>query len=310
MPIGNKTFDGYEGLLDNSFEAIYNIKQIAETMRDYWEEKNLDREDYKLGEIKIQLLNNKSESEILDLKINLDEIEEKIMNYLEKEIDNFINSLALLFKDSSLGINKMEIFLSGNSSKSKRLQIVFNEKISKLEKEIKEKISKAKDKTEIFHINLPLNKSGKVELNAKTGTAIGLLESKKTGKFKIIAKDEEVNNNEINFRYYVGFLKNKNLKVILNYKCGYNNWVRFMDTYEKESEIYYTTESNSIDGTMSSDDSLIFRKNIKIKKSYQDEDYSVYIRAVKPNKIEYCVSDNEKIKQNKYIEEPIEIELK
>ena len=305
-PVGCKEFDGYEGVLDNSYEAIYNIKQIAEKFRGFWEEDEFSKDLYSSDEIGVTLLSSKDSSEIINLKYDKTKCEDIIDSILRKGIENFISSLKLLFKNENLGVDKMEIFLSGNSSKSKRFQKMFEEEIQKIEDTVKSKNEK------IFTINYPIEKLGNkdgLEVNAKTGTAIGLLESRKGGKFKIIAKDEEVNDNEINFRYYVGYLKNSKFKPVLDYKVGYDNWVKFLDASDIETEIYYTHQANSIEGGISGDNSNLDRKIITISKDYQDEDTYIFIRATKPDIIEYCVSTEKKIKKNEFIEEAQELKL-
>ena len=305
-PVGCKEFDGYEGVLDNSYEAIYNIKQIAEKFRGFWEEDEFSKDLYSSDEIGVTLLSSKDSSEIINLKYDKTKCEDIIDNILIKGIENFISSLKLLFKNENLGVDKMEIFLSGNSSKSKKFQKMFEEEIQKIEDTVKSKDEK------IFTINYPIEKLGNkdgLEVNAKTGTAIGLLESRKGGKFKIIAKDEEVNDNEINFRYYVGYLKNSKFKPVLDYKVGYDNWVKFLDASDIETEIYYTHQANSIEGGISGDNSNLDRKIITISKDYKDEDIYIFIRATKPDVIEYCVSTEKKIKKNEFIEEAQELKL-
>ena len=305
-PVGCKEFDGYEGVLDNSYEAIYNIKQIAEKFRGFWEEDEFSKDLYSSDEIGVTLLSSKDSSEIINLKYDKTKCDDIIDSILRKGIENFISSLKLLFKNENLGVDKMEIFLSGNSSKSKRFQKMFEEEIQKIEDTVKSKDEK------IFTINYPIEKLGNkdgLEVNAKTGTAIGLLESRKGGKFKIIAKDEEVNDNEINFRYYVGYLKNSKFKSVLDYKVGYDNWVKFLDASDIETEIYYTHQANSIEGGISGDNSNLDRKIITISKDYQDEDTYIFIRATKPDIIEYCVSTEKKIKKNEFIEEAQELKL-
>ena len=305
-PVGCKEFDGYEGVLDNSYEAIYNIKQIAEKFRGFWEEDEFSKDLYSSDEIGVTLLSSKDSSEIINLKYDKTKCEDIIDSILRKGIENFISSLKLLFKNENLGVDKMEIFLSGNSSKSKKFQKMFEEEIQKIEDTVKSKDEK------IFTINYPIEKIGNkdgLEVNAKTGTAIGLLESRKGGKFKIIAKDEEVNDNEINFRYYVGYLKNSKFKPVLDYKVGYDNWVKFLDASDIETEIYYTHQANSIEGGISGDNSNLDRKIITISKDYQDEDTYIFIRATKPDIIEYCVSTEKKIKKNEFIEEAQELKL-
>lgn len=307
-PVGCKEFDGYEGILDNSYEAIFNIKQVAEKFRDFWEEEGTSKELYSSNEITVPLLSSKNTIETITLQFDTTKCEEVITVILKKGIENFMSSLSLLFKNDNLGvdINKMEIFLSGNASKSKRFQKMFEEEIQKIEDDRKN------NKEKIFIINYPIEKIGKkdtLEVNAKTGTAIGLLESRKGGKFKIITKDEELNNNEINFRYYVGYLKNRRFKPVLDYKDGYDKWIKFLDASDIETEIYYTPQANSIEGGLSGDNSYLKRKIITISKDYQDDEIYIFIRATKPDKIEYCVSTEKKIKKQEFIESPKELIL-
>ena len=111
------------------------------------------------------------------------------------------------------------------------------------------------------------------------------------------------------FRYYVGYLKNSKFKPVLDYKVGYDNWVKFLDASDIETEIYYTHQANSIEGGISGDNSDLDRKIITISKDYQDEDTYIFIRATKPDIIEYCVSTEKKIKKNEFIEEAQELKL-
>ena len=47
---------------------------------------------------------------------------------------------------------------------------------------------------------------------------------------------------------------------------------------------------------------------IDLDDEYDDDEF-IYIRSISPNKIEYCVSNSEKIKKEEYIEEPKVIDL-
>nr|WP_241635274.1 hypothetical protein [Fusobacterium gastrosuis] len=307
-PIGCTKFEGYETLINTSYEAIYNIEQIAEKMRDYWED-NMDQEEYRINKIKLNLLKSSSENDIYELEIDLDESEKIIKQILENGVDNFINSLYNLFKNGvSENIDSMEIFLAGNASKSKRLHEIFNNKIKDLEKKINNFLRI--ENKEIFKINGPLlsRNNKEIEINGKTGTAIGLLNARKGSRYKLIALDELKNNSEINFQYYVGYLKDKNLEVILDYKSGYNNWIKFMDASEIETEIYYTTIANSLLSKIDGANNFLKRDRIKINKEYQNNEY-IFVRIKKTNIIEYVVSTEEKIKNEEYIEQPKEIFL-
>ena len=308
----DREFLGYEGMIDNSYEAMYNTKYIAEKLRNFWEEK----EDELTNQTTItlaELYDNSSNYKSLTLKFDKDIYEELINKILKKGIENFISSLEMAYTKNEQGeeisADSMEIFLSGNSSKSKRFQKLFEEKINELELEI---LKNTENKEKVFNINYPIeinkNKSD-LEINAKTGTAIGLLESREGGRFKIVARDEVKNNNEINFQYFVGYLKNRKLKVILDSSNGYENWIKVSDASIREKEIYYIASANSIEGEVFSDNSGLRRKYIKIGKEYLEDEIFIYIQAFETDKIRYCVSTDKKIKKEEYIEEPRELLL-
>jgi len=308
----DREFSGYEGMIDNSYEAMYNIKYIAEKLRNFWEEK----EDELTNQTTItlaELYDNSSNYKSLTLKFDKDIYEELINKILKKGIENFISSLEMAYTKNEQGeeisADSMEIFLSGNSSKSKRFQKLFEEKINELELEI---LKNAENKEKVFNINYPIeiNKNkDDLEINAKTGTAIGLLESREGGRFKIVARDEVKNNNEINFQYFVGYLKNRKLKVILDSSNDYENWIKVSDASIREKEIYYITSANSIEGEVFSDNPGLRRKYIKIGKEYLEDEIFIYIQAFETDKIRYCVSTDKKIKKEEYIEEPRELLL-
>ena len=169
-------------------------------------------------------------------------------------------------------------------------------------------------KEKVFNINYPIeiNKNKRdLEINAKTGTAIGLLESRKGGRFKIIPRNEIRNNDEIDFQFFVGYLKKKKFKVALDSTDGYENWKKFSDASVKENEIYYIPLANSIEGELSSDSPYLKRKIIKLEKEYlelEDPKY-IYIQAYKIDKVRYCVSTDKKIRKSEYVEEPKELDL-
>ena len=309
----DREFTGYEGMIDNSYEAIYNIKYIAEKFRNFWEEKEDELNDQNTITL-AELYDSDSNLKSLTLKFDKDRYEDLINKILKKGIENFMSSLELVFSKKELeleDVNSMEIFLSGNSSKSKRFQKLFQEEVTKLETEI---LEDSETKEKVFNINYPIeiNKNKRdLEINAKTGTAIGLLESRKGGRFKIIPRNEIRNNDEIDFQFFVGYLKNKKFKVTLDSTDGYENWKKFSDASVKENEIYYIPLANSIEGELSSDSPYLKRKIIKLEKEYlelEDPKY-IYIQAYKIDKVRYCVSTDKKIRKSEYVEEPKELDF-
>ena len=288
----DREFTGYEGMIDNSYEAIYNIKYIAEKFRNFWEEKEDELNDQNTITL-AELYDSDSNLKSLTLKFDKDKYEDLINKILKKGIENFMSSLELVFskKEEELeDINSMEIFLSGNSSKSKRFQKLFEEEVTRLETEI---LKDSEIKEKVFNINYPIeiNKNKRdLEINAKTGTAIGLLESRKGGRFKIIPRNEIRNNDEIDFQFFVGYLKNKKFRVALDSTDGYKNWKKFSDASVKENEIYYMTDNGFLKSfNLTKEDSFQVVK--KIPTSTDIEGYS-YINIDEKSKEPFVVCYN------------------
>lgn len=307
-------FPGNENVIVTSYEAKFNMKQLCEKLRLFWEEPEefaRERED----RLKVTLL--RKDGERLE-GIELDYDEDRLKSIIEKMIldgiNNFLNALTLIFKNNPLmnGIESLTIFLAGNSSKNSVVQRLFNERLSEYEKAM----NNGKERKR-FDLYLPLGSENNFKeqrknldgnlLNGKTGTAYGLLETRIGGRVKIIAMDEMKNNSEINFKYYVGYSVNGKLKVILNYKSGYGRWIEFLDAGVKRSDIYYSDKQVAIEGDMSTEDTSVKRKRITIDEV--NEDANIYIRLKDSETIEYVVAYAEKVKEGEYLGEIKELKL-
>ena len=308
-------FNGYENLLVVSYESKYNMKQMCEKLRDFWERPDEAREEYQSEKIKISLLNRNGEREEgIELEIDTDILKEKIKNLIEEGINNFFKALTLaVYKNNLINdVEKINIFLSGNSSKNIFVKEIFNTKIKEYEKEMK-----LKEGEKVLFLYPPLGTADALKIqnnslvnniiNGKTGTAYGLLKTRVGGKIKIKAVDEIKNSSEINFKYYVGYSSNNYLINILDYKTGYNKWVEFMDASEKISDIYYSDVQNAIDNSMSTSDSSVRRKRIIIDNP--NEDAVIFIRAKNTDTIEYTVAYKDKITQGEFLENIKELKL-
>lgn len=308
-------FNGYENLLVVSYESKYNMKQMCEKLRDFWEQPEDSKEEYQSEKIKVSLLNRAGEREEgIELDIDTDILREKIKTLIEEGVENFFKALTLvLYKNNLISdIEKINIFLSGNSSKSSFVKEIFERKIKNYETEMKLEAGK-----EVFMLYPPLGTNGafKIQnnnafnniLNGKTGTAYGLLKTRAGGKIKIKAVDEIKNNSEINFKYYVGYSSNGFLMNILDYKTRYNKWVEFIDASEKVSYIYYSDVPNAMDNSLSTSDSRVKTKRIVIENP--NDEAMIFIRSKNADTIEYTVAYKDKINSNEYLEEVKELKL-
>lgn len=330
LPPECKKFPGSEILLSDSQEARLNTKCLMEKLRPLWEQHGGYEKIYSKGTIGINLYTN--EGQVItncSLNINQEELEGVIVNRIESGVKNFFNSLRIAFNNNkALSTSKVNIFLAGNSSKSQIVKDIFEKYIEKESENILS-IVKSNDLysevactiDELFELYPPLGteeaykKQEVLGLNVerdnlkkptgKTGVAFGLIESRKGGSIKVV--NENVIEDESKFKYYVGENKKKKFKYILSPEVKYNDWVEFIDAYEDDFEIYYTTLPQA--STNKLDISQTTRIKCRIENTFEEDDVFVYVRASSPSTIEYVVAHEDEIKNEKYLSEIVKIQL-
>ena len=156
-------------------------------------------------------------------------------------------------------------------------------------------------------MNIKADLSSLTRPTGKTGVVYGLIESRKGGT--ILVKDQNTDEDEIPFMYYVGIKKRGEFKSRISKASRYGEWVRLVNAQIKEFEIYYTSLPLALSGDLSITDSSVKKKNLKIDTVSDDNDVSIYIRAAKPAAIEYCVAKKSELDSEKYIMQPVSVDL-
>ncbi len=298
-------FAGSEVLLSNSREAKMNTKTLVETLRALWEndENKKDYYDsYDSGTLGVNL-SDKDGKQIanFELDIQKDELINILYKRIEKGVNNFFDSLRLAFSNQKIDlkdIDKINIFLAGNSSKSNILREIFDKKLQSEEEDIKESLQDSQEN--YFELFEPLgsDEENVEKPTGKTGVAFGLIETRKGGDIKVI--NHNINeNNEINFKYYLGESRKKKFKVLIDRETEYNKWIDFIDASVNEFDLYYSSDPIVSTNKVSILDDGI--KKMIIKLDIEDENALVYIRLVSPSEIEYVVAYEDEIKNEKYL---------
>ena len=280
LPINQKSKIGFETFVSESNQAEYNMKKIMESMRDYWEGKLEETEKEKLK--KTIYLSNKSgqyQNEELDIDYNrLDEI-------LKKNIYNGVISFLEKFKVVFDGIKLKEIyiFLAGNSSKSKFVEEIFE---NELTEEFKQKYNIIlKDAYSIEN-----ETEGEViGLNSKTGVAFGLVELREgNGEVEYIPFRNITKNEEINFKYCIGYSKKRRFVPIIDFNTKYNEWIKYDDIENENSiEVLYSGDTRAEGKEFPASKCLRIRILVQ-----DDESGSLFIRLKNPNTIEYVICED------------------
>ena len=310
-------FEALINLTNPSREAKMNMRQLMEKLRGFWERHEGYEDSYK-DSIKCNLVTRKGHQLAnFELDIDLEGLNKIIRERIEIGVINFFQSVRLAFENEKIDLNsidKINIFLAGNSSKAEVVKELFNEYITKETSQIKEKQGIKNDIFEMFPPlgseegyakmeELGLEKTRSLESpTSKTGVAYGLIHCRKGGN--ILVKDYNVEE-DIVFKYYLGRAKKKKFKVSVQRNHPYNEWIRFIDAREDTFEIYYTDQPMASNNTMSIEKAI--KKSFII--DYLDDDADVYIRIVEPTKIQYVVATEEGIQEENYLCDIVEVEL-
>lgn len=168
IPPKSQAFSGAEVLIKNEENAdqssYLNLKLIAYELRDLWEETNDYEAKYNEDTITIKLFSVNGEEKTVNLRVNLDELQDIIRNHIRDGIDNFFNTylrVAKQYQDKMT--SPLHILLAGNSCKSRILQEEFCSRIIAELNDLK-KINGRKDNLKpIFKLYPPLGTKFNIE---------------------------------------------------------------------------------------------------------------------------------------------------
>lgn len=305
-----------EGYINESQEARMNLKIMMEKLRPFWERKESNSGDKtnpgKKCEDKLKM--NFSEFQCglfsaegeyrpnLSLTADTTKLEKILRDRIEKGVRQFFNALKETFSEKyfvkTAKVEKINIFLAGNSSKSPILKEVFERNINEWSKKI---LKDSSEKEELFKLYPPLgsdeakkiqkeNKIFEDELEAptgKTGVAWGLIEGRKGGRIEI--KEEITYETEAKFAYYLGISVRKKFKTKIARDADYNKWYKFIPALKAKFEINYTSLPEATNGKLSEKDDSVMRKRLEIDKC--GDNLFVYIRLKARDTIEYALGD-------------------
>jgi hypothetical protein len=107
-------FEGSEALISDSQQAKFNQKQLAEEFRPLWH-----GEDYDKEKTTINLYNTKGELETIELIVDVEDLKSLIRKRIDSGVENFFEAMnKAVTSEIANGVDKIQIFLAGNSSKS------------------------------------------------------------------------------------------------------------------------------------------------------------------------------------------------
>ena len=220
---------------------------------------------------------------------------------IERGVKHFFSSVMLLFDNKTVensGVDEIQIFLAGNSSKSPILQKLFTQYIQ----QENDKINGGKSGNTHFHLFPPLGTAEAIELQkqkglpintditaptGKTGVAYGLIQGREGGSIRVISRIQA--DSQSKFMFNIGKARKGKFSMVLDRnEAIYGQWVRFGVASSEDFEIYYTSLPSA--GKMPVTDAAIHK--IRCRIPVVDKDADIYIRTIEeaPEDLEYCVA--------------------
>ena len=317
---------GFEKLVNNSSqEARLNTKLLMEVLRDFWErrdgfEKMFDgKSEITLSNIYDNKGNPKANQSLTVSQERLEKVEHDLIS---NGIEQFFYKMQQTFDKNALikGISSIQIFLAGNSCKSKVLRELFEAKIEEENKKIIEKYPDQEFSDSFYCLYPPLGSDEAMDIQqqknciseysvpptGKTGVAFGLIHCRAGSRVKVVDKSLD-ETGEIDFRYFLGNERRGILKYLLQPGSKYGEWKLLYQAEERTFEIYYTTLAAAGTGNLSIKTEGVIRKRITIK---PEPAACIFLRAVSPTKIEYMIAFDDKDEQpGEIVQQPQVVDL-
>ena len=290
--------EGMEVLLRSDHIAQSNVMVMMEKFRPLWERKG---EEIGNDEgISITLRDHKGTAQVLELFIQKEELESWIVSRIYKGIQNFAIAMHTAFQGRE-GIEQIDVFLAGNSSRSIIVQALFGLPVPVSEESFPVTLLKQKeyllfsellgqiwkDRCPKIVVSPVLTAEGS-RLNCKTGVALGIISlSPGRGLFEKAIGGEA---SQPPFSLFVGFKWGPVFHCVLKQNQRYHVWKNMGGLSQSGVFLlYYSSSPLSVMG----DNSLLKMRRVRFE--VHEQKMFVFVRAIGPYAIEVCVSEKMKI---------------
>lgn len=341
LPPQCERFAGSEYLISESQEAQTNTRLLMERLRPLWEQSEGYEKMYANGVLKLRLFgNNGDKYENFELVVDAEKLTKLLRQRIEAGVQEFFHALLAVCKDGKneelKDCNRIHIFLAGNSCKSKIVQELFREAVRTYSERFEYSLQRinAADKcmaatvaedeeSDYFKLFYPLGTPEADEQmgisdeedferpTGKTGVAIGLVQCREGSQIKVITEKSDTDEDEIRFRFWIGYNEDDYFKYLLHRESRYGEWEEFWPADLKYFEFQYTTAPTAeLDHVLPITDQEVKTMRLTIPKSAVNEDYVICLRPTGPTELEYTVAESkDQANQGEYVCEPVKIVL-
>lgn len=309
-PLDGQDFPGSELLLDKSRAAFTNTQMLMSRLRNYWEK----REQNSQGIEKIKLIKRTGEEESYELQLPYEKLEAFLNQRLTQGVQNFFTALHKAFSEAQLSPQRIHVFLAGNASLSPLVQTLFG-LISK-DNEEQTHTSVIDWQHKLFGEQLPEfkvyapiteNPEDPYQATTKTGVALGLLDLCPGSPVAIVNRAAIKSKGEAPFDFYLGSIRRRQFKPVLKRHAAYEQWEEAGPVRENTFTLVSSQSPAANTGELAEDDPAL--KHLRLNLTQADRQ-RVFVRALAPNKIEFCTAINRDALEAGEISNQQELELK
>lgn len=168
-PTECEAFAGSEILIGETQQAKFNMRQLSKELRPLWE-----GQEYEKTSVMLNLRDTDGESRSLELSVDTAELYDIIRKRIDRGVDNFFEAMRTALsadsvKEEIVGkVDKIQIFLAGNSSKSEMVRESFDEYIEKYTPDFRKllniEVAETPEKTKDYFVKKYDNDAIKVSL--------------------------------------------------------------------------------------------------------------------------------------------------
>ena len=242
----------------------------------------IDMKSYiKSGKVKTILIDNEAKPLTIEFAVDTEKLRAILKAEIARGVENFLHSFKTV-ANKMQGLDKLHIFLAGNSSRSPLVLECFNEMIQKQGESSGGKAAfeifpplgtpEARSKQEELGISISKNTDLSTAVTCKTGVVFGLLDSRGGGRIQVLS--EIANDDEAKFEFYLGMEKFSKFKTLLGIDdmcVGRDKWHMIFEYADELSyDIYYTANARATTQELSTKEAKM--TTLKLDKKYGEND--------------------------------------
>lgn len=248
-PLDAAPFHGSEALLAHTRAAQTNTVLLAARLRPFFEGETAPT----LGQIKIDLLDDKGQKQACELKVPEEALEAFLNERIGAGVRAFLNELRRL-RAHWPAQAPIHVLLAGNASRCRTVRaLFFEEPWHQLLAEVFGDDAPAIE----VHPPLPMDPQNPHAPTAKTGVALGLLALTPGQGVKIIQAVHDKHAGEAPFGWYVGVMRRNRFTPVLSPDTPYGHWHELGVLHQGHFALYVTLSPRAATGMQRGDPELV-----------------------------------------------------